>query len=64
MGRCFMYANKKYIEENNENIRLHLATDDYFYKSLNNNLFVANDYMKLLITSNYTDIIEKLKSFI
>ena len=62
IGRCFMYANQKSIQENNENIRLHLAVKDFYFNSINNNLYVKPDYVKLMITSNYIDVIEKIQN--
>ena len=63
-GRSFMYANKTFIEENNKNIKLHLSLNNYYYNNLNNNILVPCDYMKLIIVTDYKDIIEKLKNVI
>ena len=64
LGRGFMSMNKKFIEENNCNIRLHITNNEYFYHSLNTNILIPNDYMKLVNVVDYIDIINKLNEII
>jgi FkbM family methyltransferase len=64
LGRGFMSMNKKFIEENNCNIRLHITNNEYFYNSLNNNLLVSKNYMNLIKVNNYIDIINELNKVI
>jgi hypothetical protein len=59
-----MSMNKTFIQDNNSNIRLHITNNEYFYNSLNNNLLVPKNYMKLIKVNNYIDIINELNNVI
>jgi hypothetical protein len=63
-GRNFMSMNKTFIQDNNNNIRIHITNNEYFYNSLNNNLLVPKNYMKLIKVNNYIDIINELNNVI
>jgi FkbM family methyltransferase len=64
LGRSFMSMNKTFIEDNNNNIRIHITNNEYFYNSLNNNLLVSKNYMNLIKVNNYIDIINELNKVI
>jgi hypothetical protein len=52
LGRGFMSMNKTFIEENNNNIRLHISNNELFYNALNNNNLVPKNYMQLIKVNN------------
>jgi hypothetical protein len=64
LGRGFMCMNKTFIEENNKNVRIHLSNNDYYYKTLNNNILVPDNYLKLVKVKDYNDIIFELQKII
>ena len=64
LGRGFMSMNKTFIEDNNNNIRIHITNNEYFYNSLNNNSLIPKNYMKLIKVNNYNDIIVELQKLI
>jgi FkbM family methyltransferase len=63
-GRGFMCMNKTFIEENNKNIRIHLSNNEFFYKELNCNILVPNDYLKFIKVDDYYDVIDTLQNII
>ena len=63
-GRGFMCMNKTFIEENNKNIRIHLSNNEFYYKELNCNILVPNDYLKLIKVDDYIDVIDTLQNII
>ena len=64
LGRGFMSMNKTFIEDNNNNIRIHITNNEYFYNSLNNNYLIPKNYMKLIKVNNYNYIIVELQKLI
>ena len=52
--------NKTFIEDNNDNIRIHFSNNEYYYQKLNNNILIPGDYLKLYKVENYNDIINTL----
>ena len=56
-GRSFTYINDIFIN----NLKIHIATSNTYYNRLNiNNILIPENYVKLLICHNTTDIINNL----
>jgi hypothetical protein len=60
-GRSFMYLNKIFIDNMNNNLKLHITPGDNYFNALNNNVLVPKNYVKCIRALNKNEIIQQLK---
>lgn len=56
-GRSFLYLNKNFIINNNNNLRLHFSNTRKFYENINDEILVPKNYINYIGVYNYNDII-------
>lgn len=57
-GRSFLYINKTYIINNNNNLRLHFTNNIYYYKNINDERLVPKNFVTCVKIDHFNEIID------
>lgn len=63
-GRNFLYINKNFISDNNNNLRLHFSHDTKYYNAINDENIIKKNYVRYINAYNYNDIINYFEKII
>lgn len=60
-GRNFLYANKNFINNPNDNIRIYFSNNIKYYQNINDPAIIPKEYMQYIQVYNYNDILNYFK---